>query len=223
MGPDYNGIIKRFSEARPELQTWSESVQSILRNDKLIAESLEPAIIKGRVKSEASLRKKVRKKHSPPDRVITPTNLLHEIEDLCGVRVVLAHKQHVPLIIERIQNLTQFQVISEHHYVWHPEEVRSVERSGISAESKETSYCSRHFIVCQPGVDLDADNIIKCEIQVRTLLEEAIFENEHRVVYKGRPGPITSLVMTRLVQLLETSDLLLADLYNISESERRKK
>lgn len=216
--PDYDGIIDRFRKERHRLQTWRAHVEAAIGYDEIISE-LKPIILKGRLKDETSLCDKVLRKHDPPNRAITPENLLLEIEDLVGVRLVLAQKNHVPVAIDRIRALPLIRVADEIHYVWHPEEVSRLEKEGVNAETKESGYCSRHLILCPTNSNIELDEYVNCEVQVRTLLEEAIFENDHRIRYKRKHGLRTAQTLTRLAQLLETADLWLADAYTFAEEE----
>ena len=218
--PDYQGILDRFRKEHHRLQTWRAYIESAIKYDELISSGLKPIILKGRLKDESSLRDKVRRKHAPPDRVITPENLLIEIEDLVGVRLVLAQKNHIPTALNRIRALPMVRVVDAIHYVWHPEEVARVEEEGLDAEVKDSGYCSRHLILCPLNTDIESDDYVTCEVQVRTVLEESIFENDHRIRYKQKHGPMTAQMLTRLAQLLETADLWLADAYTLAEKER---
>ena len=205
------------------MKLWKDAVVSALEKDPVIKEELRPILVKGRIKDEESLTDKLRRKHEPEFREITPENLFNEIEDAVGVRLVVAQKAHVSRAVTRIRQLAKqgaWKIVDEVHYAWHPEEIREVEREGQKAETKPSAYCSRHFIIIRSDVDVDAEHLVKCELQVRTILEEAIFENDHRIRYNRRHSEVAAKVLARLAELLETADRLLADVYGIAASER---
>lgn len=218
--PDYKSILARFRQEQQRLQVWRTYIETAIKHDPVIWQNLKPVILKSRIKDESSLLEKVALKHDPPGRIITPHNLLHEIEDLAGVRLVLAQKNHVPIALDRIRNLPLVRVRDEVHYVWHPDEVAQVRREGYATQTKESGYCSRHLILSPPVDDFESEEFVTCEVQVRTLLEEAIFENDHRIRYKRKIGNATSKILTRLAELLETADQILADAYTTSKEER---
>jgi ppGpp synthetase/RelA/SpoT-type nucleotidyltranferase len=219
--PDLDGIVERFREERPLLASWCDYVVSLLSNDADVGQ-LRPITVKGRLKDEQSLKEKVIEKHSG-SRVITPRTLFHEIEDLAGARIVLAQKRHVSHVVARVNAHAQegtWDIVGQKHYVWHPDEVQEVEHAGVDAEHKPFAYCSRHFILARPGTDYDSDHVIKCELQVRTVLEEAMFENDHRIRYKKKHARFTSTVLSRLSEILQSADQFLADAYDLAEWER---
>ena len=145
-------IILAFNEKKPELQIWLDNVSSLLKNSPSL-NKLEPYTIKSRVKDEASLRKKIQEKHDIENRPITPETLFHEIEDLAGIRIVLDYKTLVFKAVECLEDLekaNKIRIKERTDYIWHPEEVKIVEASGGIVSTKESGYCSRHFILCPP-------------------------------------------------------------------------
>jgi len=220
---DLDGIRKVFNDRKYELERWKENVVSAITSDPVLQKELRPIFVKGRVKDEESLIEKVTDKHDPTYRVISPENLFVEIEDLVGVRLVVAQKAHIRKAIARIRVLEMqgvWTIVDEVHYGWHPDEILEIERDGIDAETKPSAYCSRHFILSQHGDDFESEDLVKCELQVRTVLEEAIFENDHRIRYKKSHGAFTGKVLARLAEILETADRLLVDAYEVAEKEK---
>lgn len=118
-----------------------------------------------------SLREKLVEKYDPINRPITKENFIHEIEDLAGIRLVVCQKGHISKVINRL---------------------RSMAEEGLTIERKSSSYCSRHFILAST-TEFDSDNLIKYELQVRTILEEAMFENVHRFFFTKKNQSIILL------------------------------
>lgn len=218
--PDIDGIIARYQAEYDRIAAWAASIQTMLQEDDVI-QDLRPILIKRRMKSVDSLSDKIRRKHNPPEVLLSPDSLLAEIEDLSGVRLVLAHKQQIAIAVDAIRKRSpeDWEVAEEKHYVWHPDELFQVAKGGTKPTTKNTGYCSRHFILVRPGTSVDETRKIKCELQIRTIMEEAIFENEHRIRYKGGHLPFTGVILTRLAELLESCDHLLDDAYKLKRQE----
>jgi len=214
--PALRGIVREYRKLRGRLQFWCDGVVSALKNDPVI-KKLKPILLKGRLKEPKRLKDKVVRKHDPDERPICRENLVDEIEDLAGVRLVVAQKGHVARVVERVSGLGDegvWSILGENHYVWHPDELKEVEGLGLTADAKEFPYCSRHFILAPWGASYDTPNLVKCELQVRTVLEEAIFENDHRIRYSGKAnaGEVEE-TLKYLVETLEVCDAQLARVY----------
>ena len=86
-------------------------------------------------------------------------------------------------------------------------------------DSPRGSYRSRHFMVREA-----VGTQIRCEIQLRTVLEEAVFEAHHRLVYRVRqehrdPCPEAEQVLGALTEMLTVADSLLSDCYRWSREQ----
>jgi ppGpp synthetase/RelA/SpoT-type nucleotidyltranferase len=215
-------LISAYKKKRPMVRAWMQNVVNILENDHVIVEVARPLIIKSRVKDDRSFAIKARNRHDPETRPISAANFIAEITDLSGVRLVLAQKQDVALACSRIRELAEegnWMILETENYVWHPDEVKQVRSTGEEAKTKETSYCSRHFILVRRDDATDEEVRPRCELQVRTILEEAIWENDKRLRHKKRYAKHTGIVLSRLAQFLETADQLLVDIYNLAKEE----
>jgi len=156
------------------------------------AEGLRPGI-KVRVKSFPSWFEKVLKKirHGvAPDQV--------QIHDVLGMRVVCPF----------LEDLRKIEQIIRGHFT-----VLEEEKKGAPQSFKEFGYESTHFLVELPPAlvrDLALANPPPCEIQVRTILQDAWAEVEHELVYKSKFFPFDQPLKRKMAAL--NANLTLSDI-----------
>lgn len=156
------------------------------------AEGLRPGI-KVRVKSFPSWFEKVLKKirHGvAPDQV--------QIHDVLGMRVVCPF----------LEDLRKIEQIIRSHFT-----VLEEEKKGAPQSFKEFGYESTHFLVELPAAlvgDLALANPPPCEIQVRTILQDAWAEVEHELVYKSKFFPFDQPLKRKMAAL--NANLTLSDI-----------
>ncbi len=164
--------------------------------------------IKSRLKDPAHLRDKIVRKLK--DGPITPENFFQRVTDLTGVRVMHLHqKQVVP-----IHNAIQARIVAKdwvlHEpptaYSWDPESRALYEGLPVRTEIKESYYTSVHYLV-RPR----ADSPVCCEIQVRTLFEEAWGEIDHAINYPTPTQSVACREQLRVLARLVSTGTRLAD------------
>lgn len=153
---------------------------------------------KCRLKSEEHLRTKITRKKVEENRDITPENLLAEVTDLGGVRILHLHKEQFAKIHAAIT-----QHVSQGHwalhepptaYTWDPEYQTFFENFGLKTLIKYSHYTSVHYVV-KPN----ENSPITCEVQVRTLFEEVWGEIDHVLNY---PVPTESVACSEQLRVL---------------------
>lgn len=135
--------------------------------------------LKYRVKSDTSLRDKIRRKY---DRVHNGESLRDIITDFVGVRVLVLFSHQ----LETIHNFINSNIgpngvqlfEAPKAYTWDPEMKSFFERLGLICEAKDSLYTSLHYVV-KPNTQ----STLTCEIQVRTLYEEIWGEIDHMINY----------------------------------------
>jgi putative GTP pyrophosphokinase len=161
----------------------------------------EPAPIHSvryRVKSEEHLREKITRKKTRDNRDITPDNLLEEVTDLFGVRVLHLHLQQLATIDDAIRafvrqgHLAFFE--KPKAYTWDPENTSYLAGLGLEVVYRENHYTSIHYVV-KPN----AASRVTCEVQVRTLFEEAWGEIDHVLNY---PVPTPSVACREQLRVM---------------------
>ena len=114
---------------------------------------------------------------------LTYQNLIENINDIAGVRVICPFKSDVFEIAEIIREWEDCRIIREKDYITNP---------------KKTGYSSYHMIVEVP-VKLDETKIYaKVEIQIRTMAMDFWATLEHEIKYKSS-GELTAKMSKDLV------------------------
>lgn len=121
--------------------------------------------IMARIKSPESILNKMKKDGLEP----TYKNLINNINDIAGIRIICPLKSDIFTIRKYIREFNDINVIKEKDYVTHP---------------KESGYTSYHMIVEVPvRVDKEINNV-KVEIQIRSLAMDFWASLEHKIKYK---------------------------------------
>lgn len=121
--------------------------------------------INSRIKSPPSIMKKLQKK----GLASTIENIVNEIHDVAGIRVICSFSNEIFELVEYIRNRFDITVIEEKDYVTNP---------------KPNGYMSYHMIVSVPVPFLDKKIYTKVEIQIRTSAMDFWASLEHKINYK---------------------------------------
>ena len=187
-------VIKKYVlEQRDTYRLLSEKTKEFL-SSILSSEGIVPHSITTREKDPEELREKITREGEVPDA------LVNCIRDLAGVRIIAYFTSDVDKIVPLIEK--EFNIDSGH----------SMDKR-LSSDPAIFGYASVHFVVeFRPEMlklpEYALFDKMKCEIQVRTILQHAWAEIEHDIVYKS-PGEIPFRVRRRfacLAGLLEIAD-----------------
>lgn len=118
-----------------------------------------------RLKSPASIRGKLLKKHLPATAACAHAAL----QDIAGLRVVLDSTPSVYHFAELLRASPVLEIIEEHDYIAHP---------------KKSGYRSLHLIVRIPVYIGSQSYMVPAEIQLRTASMDAWASIEHALIYK---------------------------------------
>jgi putative GTP pyrophosphokinase len=156
---------REYEQAQPLYGDLVERVQEILRG-RLTHSDIKVASICARVKTTQSFRNKIqRKSYEQP---------LEQITDLAGVRVVCYYETDLQAIKE----------ISRSVFCVHEE----VDKTGELGVDK-MGYQGGHIIISlghrYSGEHYDGINDLRCEVQVRTVLQDAWALISHHLIYKN--------------------------------------
>jgi len=187
-------VIKKYVSGQKEayriLSEKTKEFLSFILNSKGIV----PHSITSREKDPEELREKITREGEDSDA------LFNGITDLAGVRIIAYFPSDVDKIVPLIEK--EFNIDSRH----------SMDKR-LSSDPAIFGYASVHFVVeFRPEMlklpEYALFDKMKCEIQVRTILQHAWAEIEHDIVYKS-PGEIPFRVRRRfacLAGLLEIAD-----------------
>lgn len=196
--PDRKVLFEQYEKR----QTCYEDI--LYRLSQRIRLELKPLFvqptIKTRVKGFESFYKKLLRKLKEFDIQEAPVfdPFRYAIMDMLGVRIVCPFLENVQLVEKVIRD--SFPVVEE-------------ERKGADHSFKEFGYESIHFLIripedllCMYCVD---ENLV-CEIQIRTILQDAWAEVEHELVYKAEFTPFDEPLRRKLAAL--NANLTLSDI-----------
>ena len=150
-------------------------------------------VLKSRIKSFKSYYKKVLRQKA---NEIYSSNGLVCLTDMIGVRVVCAFLEDVSVAVKQISGNFS---------------VREIERKGSDHNFKEFGYESIHILIDIPTECMDLSALspeyvknhpipkeLCCEIQVRTILQDAWAEVEHELIYKTEFTPFDEPLRRKL-------------------------
>ncbi len=121
--------------------------------------------IKSRIKSRDSAIKKLeRKKYE-----VTADNIMKNVHDMIGVRIVCSFLSDVNDIVSIIKNSKHLKIKSEKDYITNP---------------KNTGYISYHIIVLVPIYLNEGTEYVEAEIQIRTIAMDFWATLDHKIRYK---------------------------------------
>lgn len=208
MSDTHNLIIPEKEKINELYTSYIPLLKEILTN---IEENLKSTIhlssmptYKSRIKSFNSYYKKILRQK--PDQT-EQTEKLVTLTDLIGIRVICA-------FLEDLSEVEQ-QVKSAYDIV-------EIERKGEDLNFKEFGYESIHILIkipsdCLPTVntDLPLPEDLVCEIQIRTILQDAWSEVEHELVYKAEFNPFDKPLRRKLASMnasLTLSDIIFQEI-----------
>lgn len=195
----YNDLLKIYEIAMNQV------VNSItILKERLNEISGYPIIEKvtSRVKSKTSIINKMNKKGYD----ITYKNLVDNVDDVAGIRIVCPIKEDVLNIKDVIGMIPSLKVIEEKDYIKHP---------------KKSGYSAYHMIAETPVTINSETVIIKVEIQIRTVAMDFWSEMEHEIRYKSKKelSSSDSRKLTRYAKSLEKLQNKLVKLYRKQEND----
>ena len=181
-----------------QMKRWGRSLGSVAgKLGRLLDEAGVKYSLKHRVKKIGSLREK---------RSHLSTGGRHrkdKVKDLLGVRVVVPFLEDVEKVLDCVER--QF-------------DVQEVERKAEGLSFREFAYDSVHVIIDVPNaekLEFPPGCAKACEIQIRTILQDAWAEVEHELIYKSKQDPPDDSVRKKLAALnasLTLSDMIFQEI-----------
>jgi len=218
-------LLDHYSrELRDKIELFTRTVAGTFRHDPEVANEVRPLVV-WRVKTPKSLRRKLRETFSPRKEgqelrnyPLSPQTLVEYIQDLGGVRVIVHDRSRVETMVGLLKR--KVDEGSWVHYrtkvfAWDRDlqEVGELDDDVEVAWGQRGSYRSRHIVVGE-----SPHTPIRCEVQFRSVIEEAMFEANHRLIYRPRqegqePSPQTKQTLGPLTEMFTAADDLVSDCY----------
>ena len=178
-------VVAFFEEQRDKFELLAENVHRLLTRDRQLRLLVHSS--KYRIKDPEHLRDKIERKmlkaHEARKRyIVTPANLFQKLEDLAGVRLLHLHTEQMrqmhPLIINALEE-QGFRIVGRPvANTWDDEYRRFFREVGMQTRARDSMYTSVHYIV-----EESSKTKRRCELQVRTLMEEVFGEVSHTINY----------------------------------------
>ncbi len=194
--PNKTEIKKRYESYIPAFNEILDNVESLLK--KKISISSNPTY-KARIKSFSSYYKKILRQKSAE---AGKSSALVTLTDMIGIRVICPFVEDLAVVENQLKE--NF-------------EIKEIERKGAEQSFREFGYESVHILIAIPPECLPQKNIspalpenLVCEIQVRTILQDAWAEVEHELIYKSEFNPFDKPLRRKLASI--NASLTLADI-----------
>ena len=120
-----------------------------------------------RIKNPESIIHKMKKRNIP----LTYKNMIENINDIAGIRIVCPLKKDIFSVKDLIQKFPNINVLKEKDYITYP---------------KKSGYSSYHLIVEVPITIAQKNVYVKVEIQIRTIAMDCWANLEHKMKYKTK-------------------------------------
>jgi len=164
LNKDFEKLMEIYNQARQSLTFQMEMLKEALKQycgyDVINN-------ITSRIKSPESIINKMKKKNLE----INYQNLIENINDIAGVRVICTFKDDVEQVKKIIRRMQTIEILNEKDYIKNP---------------KKSGYSAYHIIVELPMKYEGQDIYVKAEIQICTMAMNFWSTAEHKIKYKKR-------------------------------------
>jgi len=185
-----------YSSAAREITTKLENLNDEFKHVK----DRNPIhIITARVKSPRSIIRKLSRRGFE----LSVKSARENLTDIAGVRVICSYIDDVYLIADLLTSQDDIKVIRRSDYIKDP---------------KPNGYRSLHLIVTVPVFLSESTELVKVEIQIRTIAMDLWASLEHELSYKlanGRTENVTK-ELKDCADIISNIDLRMQNLYNIT-------
>ena len=120
-----------------------------------------------RVKTPDSIIKKMKRKQYE----LNYKNLIENVDDIAGIRVVCPFKNDIPKVVEILEKNPNLEILQKKDYITKP---------------KKSGYSGYHIIAQTPVNIGNAFANVKTEIQIKTMAMDFWSSTEHKLKYKAK-------------------------------------
>jgi len=209
---DIPSLIDIYKKNRRLYELFLKSVESDFLSE-ISLNSGTPTVIhstRSRLKDEDHLAQKILRKRAD-GRDINVGNMLSCITDLAGLRVLHLHQSQFGEIHSFIKSKTRakgWKLLEKPiAYTWDPDSVNYFKNFGLRTAVKSSYYTSVHYLIAPANNEAG----ICCEVQVRTLFEEAWGEIDHSINYPESTKILANIEQLRVLSRLVSTGSRLAD------------
>jgi putative GTP pyrophosphokinase len=214
-------MVARFVERRDTYAHFAKTVHMLLSEHS----DLRPHIhsVKYRVKDADHLRLKLRRKAEEARALrrrfdITPDNVFQRVGDLAGVRILhlnTTQMEEIDKAVRKILGDESYRIVEGPVANTWDDEYRGYFRSiNIRTTPRPSMYTSVHYVI-----ESGARSSPRCELQVRTLVEEVWGEVSHTVNYPEETKSVACREQLRVLARVSSSCTRLVDSIFASHKE----
>ena len=163
----------------------------VIRKYRKINNARDPIeYIKSRIKSEESMKEKLKRKGLE----INLENALTKIYDAAGIRIICSFVDDVYDIVKMIKEYGDIEIVKEKDYIKNP---------------KENGYRSYHLVINVPLSIAGETHKVYLEIQIRTIAMDFWSSLEHQMKYKKNIKDQKMIVkeLRKCAEQIATTDL----------------
>lgn len=173
---------KAMAQVKEEITEIKESLKEVYNYDVING-------IESRIKTPDSIVNKMKKKNYD----LNYEELIRNINDIAGIRIVCPFKTDIVKIKEIIEKKPNVEILEVKDYINTP---------------KKSGYSGLHLIVQTPVNMVDTVAQVKVEIQIRTMAMDFWSTTEHKIKYKAknRLKLIDSIKMVQYAKILNKID-----------------
>ena len=173
---------KAMMQAKKELEEFQASLKELYSYNVINN-------IESRIKTPDSIIKKMKKKNYD----LNYEELIRNINDIAGIRIVCPFKTDIFKIKETIEKKSALEVLEIKDYIKTP---------------KKSGYSGLHIIAQTPVTIGDTVAQVKIEIQIRTMAMDFWSTTEHKIKYKAKNklSKIDSIKMVQYAKIINKLD-----------------
>ena len=168
---------KAMMQAKKELEEFQASLKELYSYNVINN-------IESRIKTPDSIIKKMKKKNYD----LNYEELIRNINDIAGIRIVCPFKTDIFKIKETIEKKSALEVLEIKDYIKTP---------------KKSGYSGLHIIAQTPVTIGDTVAQVKIEIQIRTMAMDFWSTTEHKIKYKAK-NKLSKIDSIKMVQYAKT-------------------
>lgn len=159
---DFNSLMLTYKSVIREIKTKLE----VLNDEFIIKNQRNPIeFVKSRVKKPSSILEKLHRRGFE----ISAESIKKNLNDVAGVRVVCSFIDDIYAVSDMLSHQDDVNVLEIKDYIKNP---------------KKNGYRSLHMIVESPVYFSNSREMVKCEIQIRTIAMDFWASLEHTMKYK---------------------------------------
>lgn len=189
---DIKALVGLYNEKKSIFKTTADTLTQAFMNDERLNKHIHS--LKSRIKDSGHLEEKLIRKYKEAKIKgkkfnISGRNLFTEVTDLAGIRIIHLNTKQMDEIKPALEDLLadlKYKVIEKIAYTWDDEHRAYFKKLGFKDGSKDTLYTSIHYIV-----EVNRLTKARCEIQIRTLMEEVWGEVSHTINYPKETSSIS--------------------------------